>query len=115
VAVDSAGRSVGRDDDLRLVAASRPVTQAPAPSRPAPRPGGTASFGTPGGYLVVRCVGAKLDGWQVRPADGWRADLEPGGRSALRAVFRRAEGPLIEVRALCRDGNPSFVARPQRA
>ncbi len=166
-AIDSAGREVGGDGAVSLVAASRPATQAPVPapgtaspstsvtgrasptptrsapardvapspsppsqpsSRPTARPSGTvtprptptvpgassgrtATFSSSGGDLVVWCIGAKVDGWRVRPADGWRADPKLVSRGELEMLFTSGEGSVIEARALCREEGASILAR----
>jgi uncharacterized membrane protein YgcG len=60
------------------------------------------------GDLTVRCAGASVEAWGVRPADGWRVDPAPGTRGALVVVFRSDDGRVIEVGVTCRDGVPVF-------
>ena len=64
----------------------------------------------------MRCAGAKVEGWGLRPADGWREEATPGSRGDLDVVFTPSEGFVLEVYVFCRDGNPVFLpgGRPPR-
>jgi hypothetical protein len=72
-------------------------------------------YSSPGGDLVVRCAGAKVEAWLLRPADGWREVAAPGLRGGLDAVFTPTEGPVLKVYAFCRDGNPAFFPGGRQA
>jgi hypothetical protein len=60
----------------------------------------------------VRCAGSSVEGWGVRPADGWRVDAAPGPRGALVVVFTADDGRVVEVEATCRDGVAVFRPTP---
>ncbi len=93
-------------------------TAVPTPPAPTPPPGtGTGRAGTyssVAGDLTVRCAGAGIEGWGVRPAVGWRVDAVPGPQGALVVVFTADDGRVVEVEATCRDGVPVFRASSPR-
>lgn len=84
----------------------------PTPGVTGPGTGRTATFTFAGGDLDARCRDAKVEGWGLRPADGWRAEATPGPRGVLDAVFTADTGEVLQVQALCRDGMPVFDVRP---
>ena len=92
-----------------------PVPPSPGGPPPVPSPqdwGGAGTFSSPGGDLLVRCVGARVTGWALRPADGWRAEATPGPHGELDAVFAADAGRVVEVVAVCHDGVPVFGPPP---
>jgi hypothetical protein len=91
------------------------VTPRPTAWPSDPGDGRAGIYSSPGGDLVVRCSGAKVEAWLLRPADGWREVAAPGLHGGLDAVFTPTEGPVLKVYAFCRDGNPAFFPGGRQA
>ena len=68
-----------------------------------------ATIAAGGQQNSLEVFGAKVDGWVLRPADGWREEPTPGHHADLGVLFTPAEGQALEVYVACRDGNPVFV------
>jgi hypothetical protein len=105
VAIDSAGHEVGVDAAIGLVAAPA----SPSAPRTGASTGGTGTFSSAGGDVVVRCVTGVVRGWMVRPGDGWRVEAALGGHGDLVARFTPVHGPAVQIHVACWGSGPALV------
>jgi len=109
--VSSSG-SAGVPPSGPSVPGPRPGAATPGPTAPSlppwPGPGRNGTYSSAAGDLAVRCAGERIEGWGLRPADGWRADAAPGPRGDLVVVFTSGDGRVVEVGVTCRNGMPVF-------
>jgi hypothetical protein len=96
---------------------SPPTPSSPVPSSPA-APSASAparkTFATPGGTVVARCTGARVQIVSTSPAQGWALhDQDSGPQDEAEAEFRATDDDhrRVKINVRCASGTPVIATR----
>jgi hypothetical protein len=101
-------------DTAPFATPSSPSTTPPSPSAPSTTAPARKTFATPGGTVVARCTGARVQIVGMSPAQGWAMhEQDSGPQSEAEAEFRATDDDhrRVKIDLRCVSGTPVMDVR----